>query len=464
MSTSKTLLIAGGILVTGALVAFLLVSMRSEPPRQPPPPQTPLVQTAQIAVGGGALEVRGSGTVRPRAEVALAPQIAGRVVYVAPSLVSGGRVRQGETLVRIDPADYQNRVQQAQADVEQQRVTVRQAEEESRVARAEYERFQERQQRRAADPYAGIDADDYAARVVPSAASPTVFPADPPPGADGAPPDSARLALVFREPQRQAAQAALGRAEAALADAELALGRTSLTAPFAAVVRSETVDRGSYVAPGQALAQLYAADVLEVVVPLSQDEATLLPGLFQLRAGVADRRVPARVVATYGAARYAWDGYVDRAESALDETTRTINVVVRVPNPFRSGERVGGTDTTGSQQISEAPPLLVGSFVDVAFQGAQIEAYAVVPRRSLRRGNEVWTIEQDSLLRIVPVRVLQQTDSDVFIVADGLDPSQRIVTSDLQAVTDGMTVRLASAVRENAGPQTGDAGGGSAQN
>lgn len=449
MSTTKTLLIAGGILAAGALVAFALVSMRSEPPRQPPPPQTPLVQTAQIAVGGGALEVRGSGTVRPRAEVALASQIAGRVVYVAPSLASGGRVRQGETLVRIDPADYQNRVQQAQADVEQQRVNVRQAEEESRVARVEYERFQTRQQRRAADPYAGIDADDYAARVVPSA------PANPPPGAGPAPPDSARLALVYREPQRQAAEAALGRAEAALADAQLALGRTSLTAPFAAVVRSETVDRGSYVAPGQALAQLYAADVLEVVVPLSQDEAALLPGLFQLRAGVADRRIPARVLATYGAARYAWEGYVDRAESALDETTRTINVVVRVPSPFRGGERLNdpAPDAAGSQQIGEAPPLLVGSFVDVAFQGAQVEAYAIVPRRSLRRGNEVWTVEQDSLLRIVPVRVLQQTDSDVFVAAGGLDLKQRVVTSGLQAVTDGMTVRLASTMREDTGSQ-----------
>ncbi|MEM6782315.1 MAG: biotin/lipoyl-binding protein [Bacteroidota bacterium] len=454
MSTLKSLLIAGGILVLGVLIAAVLVSRRAEPPKQPPPPQTPLVQTTEIALGGGTLAVGGSGTVRPRAEVALAPQIAGRVVYVAPALVSGGRVRQGETLVRIDPADYENRVQQAQADVEQQRVTVRQAEEESRVARAEYDRFQARQQRRAADPYAGIDGDDYAARIVASEA--TTGPADPPPGGEAsssaeAPPDSARLALVFREPQRQAAEAALGRAEAALADARLALGRTSLTAPFAAVVRSETVDRGSYVAPGQALAQLYASDVFEVVVPLSQDDAALLPGLFQLRAGVADRRIPARVVATYGEVRYAWDGYVDRAESALDETTRTINAVVRVPAPFRGGERLDGA-TAGSS----APPLLVGSFVDVQFQGAEVEAYAVVPRRSLRRGNEVWVIEQDSLLRIVPVRVLQQTDSDVFVVADRLVPGQPIVTSDLQAVTDGMAVRLASAARQDAQTQ-GDA-------
>ncbi|MEM9997640.1 MAG: biotin/lipoyl-binding protein [Bacteroidota bacterium] len=458
MSTSKVLLIAGGILVAGVLIAVVLVSRRTEPPKQPPPPQTPLVQTTEIALGGGALAVGGSGTVRPRAEVALAPQIAGRVVYVAPALVSGGRVQQGETLVRIDPADYENRVQQAQADVEQQRVTVRQAEEESRVARAEYDRFQARQQRRAADPYAGIDGDDYAARIVASEA--TAGPADPPPGVEtsSTAPDSARLALVFREPQRQAAEAALGRAEAALADAQLALGRTSLTAPFAAVVRSETVDRGSYVAPGQALAQLYASDVFEVVVPLSQEDAALLPGLFQLRAGVADRRIPARVVAAYGGVRYAWDGYVDRAESALDETTRTINAVVRVPAPFRGGERLDGLVGDG------APPLLVGSFVDVQFQGAEVEAYAVVPRRSLRRGNEVWVIEQDSLLRIVPVRVLQQTDSDVFVVADRLAPRQRVVTSDLQAVTDGMTVRLASAVREDAGSQTGTQGGGSAQN
>ncbi|MEM6336952.1 MAG: biotin/lipoyl-binding protein [Bacteroidota bacterium] len=441
MTNRKKYAIAGGILLGGIALSALLISLRPEPPRQPAPPSAPLVQTVPVDERDGALRVAGNGTVRPRAEIALAPQIAGRVTYVAPELISGGRVRQGQTLVRLEQADYQNRLQQARADVQQQRVNLLQAEEEARIARDEYERFQARENGRNASPYTGVDADDYAARVLPPSATPG--------GSNGAAastsdaePDSTRLALVYRLPQRDAAQAQLGRAEAVLNDAQLALSRTSIQAPFDAVVRSETIDRGSYVAPGQAIAQLYASDLYEVVVPLAQSEAALLPQLWALQAGQSGRRIPATVSAAYGPYRYEWAGYVDRAESALDETTRTINVVVRVPNPFTSGRRVvESSPEAGEVPVDSAPPLLVGTFVDVTFEGAELDRYLVIPRRALRENNRVWTVEQDSLLRIIPVRVLQNTDSDVFIATDQIAPGQRIVTNDLRAVTDGMKVR-----------------------
>jgi multidrug efflux pump subunit AcrA (membrane-fusion protein) len=355
-------------------------------------------------------------------------------------------VRQGQTLVRIDAADYESRVRQARAEVEQQRVAVLQAEEEAQLAREEFARFQQRQ----ADGgsiYAGIDPDDYAARIVsPAAQTQRLADAEP-------------SALALRQPQLEAARAALGRAQATLEDAQVALGRTTVQAPFDAVVRSEQVDLGSYVAPGQTLAQLYASDAVEVVVPLSEDDAALLPDLWALDAGQGGRRIPAQVFADYGPYRYRWTGYVDRAEAALDEQTRTINAVVRVPDPFRGGQLVGSASDSeasladvgtvaGADGLGAAPPLLVGSFVDVRMQGASVDRYAEIPRRALRRGDEVWTVARDSILRKVPVRVLQRVESTVLVAADGaLEAGERVVTSDLQAPTDGMTIRLASRVR-----------------
>ena len=91
--------------------------------------------------------------------------------------------------------------------------------------------------------------------------------------------------LTLREPQLTAARAALEREEARVADANLALARTRVHAPFSGFVRDESVDVGQYVTPGQPLGRLFAADAVEVVVPLSDANAVLIPGLWELRAG-----------------------------------------------------------------------------------------------------------------------------------------------------------------------------------
>ena len=310
MSNRKRFFVIGGILVGALAIAVIMVQLRPDPPRRPPAAEAPLVTVRATAAGQGPIRVYGSGTVRPRSEIDVAPEVGGKIVEVSPNMQSGGQVRAGEMLFRIDPADYENRVEQAEAEVAAQRVAVLQAEEEAEIARAEYERFRERENRRG--------------------------------GAPGEP-----SPLTLRQPQLDAARAGLARAEASLRDARLALERTRVISPFDGRVRRENVAIGSFVAPGQSLGRIYAADVVEVVVPVSDDDAVLIPNLWSLQAGDDDRSIRATVYNEYGDRRFFWEGYVDRAESALDEQTRTIDIVVRVPEPFRPG-REAGTPTVGA--------------------------------------------------------------------------------------------------------------------
>jgi RND family efflux transporter MFP subunit len=330
--------------------------------------------------------------------------VGGKIVAVSPNLQSGGHVSAGEVLVRIDPADYENRVHQAQADVATQRVALLQAEEEANIARAEYEQFRARESRRG----------------------------------NGATPPSP---LVLREPQLQAARAALARAEAQLRDAELALSRTEVTSPFDGRVRNEVADVGRIVAPRQSLGQIYAADAVEVVVSLSDDDAVLIPNLWSLQAGDGDRSIPATVTIEYGARRFFWEGYVDRAETALDEQSRTIAVVVRVPDPFRAGQAVEVNSETGAP-----PPLLVGQFAQVAIDGLELEEYFILPRRALRLGDEVWAIAADGRVQIVAVDVLQETDEQLYVIGDFTD-GQLVIVAGITVATNGMEVRVNDAGR-----------------
>ena len=394
MNRGRSLLVASAILIISLTVAGLMVWLRPEPELQPLPSPIPFAVATPAVAGAGPIPVYGAGTVRPVAEIDVAAEINGKVVWVAPTFQSGGRVHKGQILFRIAEAEYQNKVQQARANVAAQHVALLRAREEAQIARAEYAQFRRGQT--------------------------DIAEANP---------------LALWGPQLEAARAAVVRDSAVLADAELALARTKVHAPFRGVVQTESIDMGQFIVAGQSVGRLYATDAVEVVIPLSDANAVLIPGLWELKAGDGDRRVRARVIAEYGDGSYAWEGYVDRAEASLDEQTRTIDVIVRVPNPFASGTRV---EAAG---VDPGPPLLVGKFVEVRIEGITPDRYFILRRSALRPGNEVWAVREDTRLTIVPVRVLQRSDDQVFVTGT-LKAGQAVVIGGIQVATEGMAVRI----------------------
>ncbi len=396
MSRKSSAFAAGAIVVVSVALAALLISLAPEPTRTEQPPHVPFVQTGPVSAGSGSIPVFGSGTVRPGAEVAVVPEVGGRVVWVDPGFKSGGRVRAGQTVFRIEEVHYRFRVQEAEANVAASRVAFLREQEQASIARSQYEL--------------------YAA-----------------PRGDGAPPSDANP-LTLREPQLDAARAALSRDEARLADARLALSKTRITAPFNGLVRDESVNVGQVVSPGRPVGRLIASDAVEVVVPLSDSDAAMIPGLWDLNAGDGNRDVSARVIARYGEARYAWQGYVERAEASLDEQTRTIDVIVRVPDPLTAGDPTDGIVSPGG-----SPPLLVGEFVEVEIEGLVLERYFKVPRASLKPGNEVWMVKA-GVVKLVPVRVLQRADDEVFVTGS-LEHGLAVITGGVQFATEGMPVQ-----------------------
>ena len=404
MSRLSSFLIAVVIIAGSVALASFLVSRAPEPERVESPPQIPYAQTGTVIAGSGAIPVYGAGTVRPGAEVDIAPQVGGKIVWVDAGFQSGGRVRAGQTIFRIEEADYLYRVQEAEANLAARRVALLEEQEQAAIARAEYERYSSRQ-------------GDAAAQ---TGVSP----------------------LTLREPQLDAARAGLKRAEALLADARLALSRTRVTAPFDGHVREESVDPGQIVMAGQTVGRLFASDAVEVVVPLSDRDAALIPGLWELEAGDGEQGVQALVAVRYGAGKYAWKGYVDRGETSVDELTRTIDVIVRVPDPFSAGIPVGVSTAAGA-----GPPLLLGEFVEVEITGVAPENFFRAPRAALQPGNELWVLNPGGRVGIVPVQVLQRADDEVFVTG-GLESGQAVITGGIQFAVEGMLVSTgASPVR-----------------
>ena len=385
----RRLTLQAAILSIGALIASALLLSRPAPERITTPRLAPLVTATLMTPRSTPLVVEGTGTVRPAAEITLSAEVGGRVVVVSPKLVRGGIFSAKDTLFKLDDQSYRNAVSVAQAEVEQRKVDVALAAQNQLIAQREYELLKQR---------LGSDA----------------------------PPDTSLAAQLARQqPQYEAAEASLYRAEAQLADAELNLERTAVLAPFSGRVRSEAVDIGQFISPGQAVADIYGTGAVEVDISLSTRQAALIDGLW---TDDGAGRTPAVVRSEFGGSWHEWSGFVDRASGALDEATRTVQIVIRVPDPFDAS--------------AIRPPLLVGSYVRSRIAGRAVGAHYAIPRTALRDGPSVWTATTQGTLVSLPVEVIQEIQDTVFILAN-IGDTTRVIVSDLAVMTEGMKIRIA---------------------
>ena len=120
---SPMLILLGGFGLAAAIVA-------TGPTLQPqsPPSTAPLVRTWVAEAQAVRLNTRTHGTVLPRTESELVPEVSGRIVELSPAMVSGGFFRAGEVLFQIDPVDYELALEQARADLASARSELENAE------------------------------------------------------------------------------------------------------------------------------------------------------------------------------------------------------------------------------------------------------------------------------------------------------------------------------------------------
>jgi len=384
-------MIGAGILAAGIIGMVVMVALKPEPPKVQPAKTSPLMIVARAEMQWGPLKIRGHGSVQPVREIDVASEVSGKVVDISEDFVGGGVFRQGQSLLRVDPSDYVNAVAVAEAEVTQRKYDVLTAEEEVTVAKDEWERLKNR-----------TDVSEL--------------------------PESTDLGiLVLKEPQLAAARAHLQSAEASLADARKRLERTHIRAPFNGIVRQKSADLGQFISPGQIVGRIYSTDAVEIRVPLSSRSASLVEGLWSRDTAGRQAHTPATISSTVGKRRYEYAGYIHRIEGAIETSTRTIGVVVRVDGAYESQD--------------DRPPLFVGTFAAVELQGITPREYYGIPRSALREGNLVWVIKNERL-SIVPVEVLQEIDNIAYITGD-LDGEPMVVTSTHSVIADGMTVRVA---------------------
>lgn len=221
--------------------------------------------------------------------------------------------------------------------------------------------------------------------------------------------------LVLRKPQMAQLEAELASAAATRDQAQLTLERAAVRTPFEAIVIAETVAAGAMVAQGAEAATLVAADRFNVVLAVP---ATSLSWIRLDGSQSVELTQPGSW--PDGVAR---TGKIMRLGSALSETGRMAELMVEVEAPL------------------DPPALLLGSFVQGTITGAALPGTIEMARAHLRDDDTVWVMSAEDKLEIRDVTVIWRGATNVLI-ADGLAPGDRVVTTALSSFASGMDLRV----------------------
>ena len=381
-----------GLAVTGGLG---LIASAPKVENASPPKILPAVRVVEGEAVDMPLWVRSQGTVVPRTESDLVPEVSGRVVWISPSLASGGFFNEGEVLLRIDSRDYEAAVARARAEVAR-------AEGEAEHALSELGRQQ------------GLARSNATS--------------------------SSHLSNARRA--SRVTSATLDAARIALEQAQRDLQRTTLAAPFEGRVREEHVDVGQFVGRGVAVAKLYATDFAEIRLPIADRQLAFID-LPDLRTGANTGQGPEVILrASFAGREHEWRGRIVRTEGEIDARSRMVHVVARVEDPYGTGTAENEGDPPGQR-----PPLAVGLFVRAEIAGPVVRNVIPLPRSAIRGGERILVVDGENRLRERAVEIIRIEQEEVLIRVE-LAEGERICTSPLQIAVEGMRVEPVAAKTE----------------
>jgi len=378
-----------------------LRALRQQAPRAEPERRPLKVSAVELRPVTIVAPLEGFGTARADRLAVIGAQISGQVMMLAPDLRDGSAVTAGDMLLQIDQREYQAQLDRArglyaaaqaaleQIDIEERnlRRLVETATGELDLAEREYSRVLELFESGTSNPRE-LDV----AKLALKRARRTV--------------QTLEGELDVIPKRRVQAQAACESRQAEVTLAELDLERCAIVAPFSGVVEHLLIEVGEQVRPGQQLLSVLDPELIEVPIELGVSWRE------RVRVGAAAGLM------LESRPELAWSGNVARISPSADEATRTFSLFVEVRNSGQSS------------------PLVPGMFVRARIDGPTLSDVLVVPRGAVRR-EHVFVCE-DGLARPRGVRIEQRLLDRAVI--SGLSPGDVVITSNLDALSDGTPV------------------------
>lgn len=238
---------------------------------------------------------------------------------------------------------------------------------------------------------------------------------------------ASQLDLDNAQAAYESALATVGMSQSDLAQAELELGYTSVTAPISGYISERNVDLGTLVAPGSKslLATVVKRDT--VLVDFSMTALDYLRSKERnVNLGQQDSTrswQPNITITLADNTVYPYKGYVDFAEPQVDPKTGTFSVRAEMPNPHQV--------------------LLPGQFTKVRLLLDVRQNAVVIPMRAVtieKGGAYIYTMRRDSTAERRFIELGPDVGNNV-VVERGLLAGEKIIVEGFHKLNVGQKVR-----------------------
>lgn len=376
------------IIGAGVLIAIYLMQSSPRARKRPPEKMSSLVQAEPVYPATRHVWISAMGTVVPAKTVSLKPRVSGQVTEVHPDFIEGGFLKKGDKVIQIDDADYRLILAQKRSALVNAQYALKLEQGRQAVAKREWQLLKKGKKA------VTEDAD-----------------------------------LALRKPHLDKVKADLKAAQADLEQAKLQLKRTTVYAPFNAVIRATHVEFGSLVTSQTALADLVGVDeyFIRTSVPVSHLKWISPSGNMDQTA------VRAKILYRNGLER---TGTVVKLLSDLETEGRMARLLISVKDPLNLNHRENSN-----------PPLLLGEYVRIEIEGQTIDNAYQIPRTALRDNTHIWIVRDDMTLEIREVETVWR-DKNSVLIKKGLTPGERIILSSLSTPVEGMPVSIENQDRQ----------------
>lgn len=371
-------------LTLGICVFMLLVATRPE--TKPVENRERVWNVAGKAVAYDIYEPRitAFGELRARREVQLRAQVSGEVVATEAGFENGALVAKGDVLLRIDPFNYETRLEEAKAQLKGAKALLTERKAAANLAREDMKRAQELFQKG-------------------TVSKKTL--------------DDGKTDYTIKKARRDQQQSVVDRQNVAVKRAQRDLDHTRITAPFDGHVANINVRSGRVVGPNEPLAVLLDASAYEVAFNLSDAEY----GRFLARNSDVIGRV-LEVQWTVGSQKTRLQAEIERVGAQISQSTRGVDVFARVIGDIPSN-------------------LRGGAFVDIVLNAQPLPDVMVIPKDAVYQGDRIYVAENG---RMAERRLENPIDLGRHIaIREGLEVGEIVVLTRFNEAAPGVAIRLA---------------------
>ncbi|CAN5778368.1 efflux RND transporter periplasmic adaptor subunit [soil metagenome] len=353
-----------------------------------------------------------TGSLAGDQQTDVAPSIAGKVVAVGVDL--GSYVKRGQMIVRLDDVDSKLRVAQAQAQVEQAKAGLRQAEE--KVGLRPGQAFDLTRIPEVANVRVALDLAEKNLRrseklIESGDVSRSLY--DQQKAQRDQLKEQYESALSLARQNNAAVMTA--RANVANAETQLGLARRALSyalvfSPIDGYVVERNADLGEYVSPTSKVATVVRINPLRIRIDIPEQ------AISEIRAGQAVS------VTTSAWPDKNFSGRIARISPNVTASSRTFSVEADIENS-------GGA-------------LKPGQFATVRILQSRSQPAVLIPARAVQTESGVSRVfvirDGRAVQRLVQ---LGQSESDLVEVKGGVAAGEQVATSNIDQISDGMAVR-----------------------